>query len=227
LDLNRRRGAECRLSVLVGIVQVRHRLEFRVEQRHVRVGEKRRFVELAPAARLEEGGNPEPIGVQQVLDEGRQADSIGSRERLAKPSNEGNAGVDPVAEPTYDTTNERWMEKRHICRRHVRDLATTPKCRQTDAETTKWPAALLEVVEDVEGVGKQGECLARRTDQHDGTPHATCHEPRDAPHERGTVPLQDRLWTAHARRTPPDEDDPGVAVQDRQSPLRSGAEAVR
>ena len=55
---------------------------------------------LAPAARLEEGGNPEPIGVQQVLDEGRQADSIGGREWMAKPSHEWNAGVDPVAEPT-------------------------------------------------------------------------------------------------------------------------------
>jgi hypothetical protein len=159
--MNRRRGAECRLSVLVRIVQVCHRLEPRVEQRQVPVGEECRFVELAPAASLEEGGDPEPIGVQQVLDEGRQADSIRSRERLAKPSNERNARVDLVAEPTYDATDERRMEKRHICRRHVRDLATTRKCLQADAETTKWPAALLEVVEDFEDLGKQGERLTR------------------------------------------------------------------
>jgi hypothetical protein len=160
LDLNRRRGANCRLLVLARIVQVRHRLESRVKSHQVRVGEERRFVELLPAARLEEGRNPEPIGGEQVLDERCQADPIAGRERLAKPSNEGNARVDPDAEPTDDATNERRMEKRHVCRRHVRDLAEACKCLQPGAETAKWPSALLEVVDDFEGVGERGERLA-------------------------------------------------------------------
>ena len=64
LDLNRGRRAGRRRLVLVRIVQVRHRLESRVEACQVRVGEKRRLVELPPVARLEEGRDPEPIGGQ-------------------------------------------------------------------------------------------------------------------------------------------------------------------
>jgi hypothetical protein len=135
-------------------------------------------------ARLEEGRDPEPIGGQQAPDERCQADPIASRERLANPAHEGNARVDPGAELTDDAANERRMEKRHVCRRHVRDLGATRKCLQPGAEPAKWTSALLEVVDDFEGVGKQGERLAPRTDEHDRAAYATGHEPRDAPHER-------------------------------------------
>jgi len=183
------------------------------------------LVELLPAARLDEGRNPEPVGGQQTLDERCQADPISGRKRLAKPPHEGNARVEPGVELTDDAAHERRMEKRHVARRHVRDLAATCKCLQACAETPSGPRPSSRSSMTSKSPGSKGSDWPRERTSTTGPPTP-----------RATIPAtrRTRVEPCHSKRAsnspsasnPPDENDPGVAVQGAES-LRSGAEAVR
>ena len=70
LDADLGRGPGTRRLVVGGIVEIRHRVEFRIEVGDVRVGEQRLIVELPPLARFEEEGGPEPSAANKLWTSG-------------------------------------------------------------------------------------------------------------------------------------------------------------
>ena len=162
-------------------------------------------------ARLEERRDPEPIGGQQAPDERCQADPIASRERLAKPADEGHARVDPGAEPD-DDANERTPDgetaRLSTTRtRPRRDLASASSPALSPPSGPR-PSSRSSTTSKVSG--SEGSDWPRERTSTTGPPTPRATSPAHAPHERGTMPLQDGLGTAHPRRAPPTRTIPAL-----------------
>ena len=69
------------------------------------------------------------------------------------------ASTPSLSPPRTRRTNDGWRKGTSVDDTYA--ISPRPASAPGRAETASWTAALLEVLEDLEGVGKQGERLAR------------------------------------------------------------------